>query len=138
MEPITAVTGALTLVKSVADVSKKLNEVWKGLKDRETKQQVEAILDNLHDLKQSAAKLEDENRELRDKLRFKSDYYVFRTPFWYGKDNPIQAFCAKCFTQQIAAPMGEPGVGCNEAYRRCLACHNTVQVAEHRQVSLHP
>jgi hypothetical protein len=136
MEPITTVTGALTLVKSAAEVSKKLNEVWKGLKDRETKQQIEAILDNLHDLKQSAAALEDENRELRDKLRFKSDYHQFRTPFWYTKDNPIQALCPKCFAQQIAAPMGEPGQGCNDSYRRCLVCYNTVQVAEHPQVSI--
>lgn len=51
MEPITTVTGALTLVKSAAEVSKKLNEVWKGVKDREAKQQIEAILDTLHDLK---------------------------------------------------------------------------------------
>ena len=138
MEPITTVTGALTLVKSAADVSKKLNEVWKGLKDRETKQQIEAILDNLHDLKQSAAALEDENRELREKLRFKSDYYLFRTPFWFTKDNPIQALCPKCFAQQIAAPMGEPGQGCSGSYRRCLVCYNIVQVAEHSQVSLSP
>jgi len=137
MEPITTVTGALTLVKSAAEVSKKLNEVWKGLKDRESKQQIEAILDNLHDLKQSAAKLEDDNRELRERLRFKSDYYVFRTPFWYAKDNPELALCSKCFAQQMAAPMGEPGQGCNESYRRCLACQNIVQVAEHPQVSSH-
>jgi len=136
MEPITTVTGALTLVKSAAEVSKKLNEVWKGLKDRETKQQVEAILDNLHDLKQSAAALEDENRELREKLRFKSDDYEFLTPFWYAKGNRMLPFCAKCFAQQVAAPMGEPGQGCNESYRRCLVCYNTVQVAEHRHVPI--
>ncbi len=135
MEPITTVTGALTLVKSAAEVSKKLNEVWKELKDRETKQQVEAILDNLHDLKQSAAAIEDENRELRERLRFKSDHYEFRTPFWYAKDNPELALCSKCFAQQIVAPMGETGQGCNDSYRRCLVCYNLVQVAEHPHVS---
>ncbi len=138
MEPISTITSTLSLVKSAADISKKLNEVWKGLKDRETKQQVEAILDNLHDLKQSAASLEDENRELREKLRFKRDHYEFRTPFWFAKDNPKQALCAKCFSQQIAAPMGVEGQGCTKLYRQCLVCHNCVQVAEHPHVSSRP
>jgi|GEM_PF-1870830 len=137
MEPISAVTSALQLAKSAGDISKKLNEVWKGLKDRETKQQVEAILDNLHDLKQSAASLEDENRELREKLRFKSDHYQFRTPFWYAKDNPTQALCAKCFAQQIAAPIGERVEGYNNS-RQCLVCHNWVQVGERTHTSSLP
>jgi hypothetical protein len=128
MEPISAVTGALQLAKSAADISKKLNDVWKGLKDREAKQQVEAILDNLHELKQSAAALEDENRELREKLRFKSDHYEFRTPFWYAKDDPNLSLCPKCFAEEITAPMGEPGQGCNQWFRKCLVCHNSLQV----------
>jgi hypothetical protein len=133
MEPVTAVTSALTLVKSAADLSEKLEKLWKTA-DRETKQQVEAILDKLHELKRSAAALEDENRNLREKLRFKSDDYEFHNPFWFEKNNARQALCAKCFAQQIPAPMGEPGQGCNDTYRRCLVCNNTVQVAEHRYV----
>ena len=48
----------------------------------------------LRDLKQSASKLEDENRELREKLRFKSEAYEFRDPFWYDKAHPDRALCA--------------------------------------------
>lgn len=97
MEPITTVTGVLTLAKTAAEVSKKLNEVWKNAKDRETKQQIEAILDSLHDLKQEAVALEDQNRELREKLRFKSDEYEFRNPFWYHKSHPDDPLCPTCF-----------------------------------------
>jgi len=136
MEPLSTVTGVLTIVKSAGDISNKLNELWKTTKDRETKRQIEVILDKLHELKQSAGALEDENRTLGEKLRFKSDDFEFRTPFWFAKDSPQQPLCAKCFAQQIAAPMGEPGQGCNESYRRCLVCYNIVQVAEHPQVSI--
>lgn len=41
----------------------------------------------MRELKQSASNLEDENRELREKLRFKSDAYEFRNPFWSDKAN---------------------------------------------------
>jgi hypothetical protein len=138
MEPITTVTTAWTIAKTAGEISKKLYDLGKSLKDREAKQQVDEILDKLRELKQSASGLEDQNRELQEKLRFKSDYYQFRTPFWFTKDNPIQAFCPKCFAQQIAAPMGEPGQGCSKSSRRCLVCYNIVQVAEHPQVSLSP
>lgn len=122
MEPITTVTGVLTLAKTAAEVSKKLNEVWKNAKDRETKQQIEAILDSLHDLKQEAVALEDQNRELREKLRFKSDEYEFRNPFWYHKSHPDDPLCPTCFAKQIPAPMGK--VGIYENRRRCLVCEN--------------
>jgi hypothetical protein len=50
-------------------------------KDRDAKQQVDEILDKLRELKQGASELEDQNREPRDKLRFKTGDYEFRTPF---------------------------------------------------------
>src|SRR5207302_7153719 len=114
------------------EISKKLYELGKGLKDREAKHQVDEILDKLRELKHSASELEDENRDLREKLRFKSAEYEFRTPFWYHTATPERPLCAKCFANGIAAPMGEPGQGCNEAYRRCLVCHNSVQVGRHQ------
>jgi hypothetical protein len=86
MEPFTTVTTAWTIAKTAGEISKKLYEVGKGLKDRDTKHQVDEIIDKLRELKQSASELEDENRELRQKSRFKSDEFVFRNPFWYHKD----------------------------------------------------
>ena len=38
----------------------------------------------------AASELEDENRELREKLRFNSNEYEFRAPFWYHKANAQQ------------------------------------------------
>ncbi len=72
-------TAAWTIAKTAAEISKKLFELGKTLKDREAKQHVDEIVDSLRDLKHRASDLEDENRELRDKLRFKSDDYNFAT-----------------------------------------------------------
>jgi hypothetical protein len=101
---------------------------WKDIRDRETKQQLDEILDQVRELKQSASELEDENRELREKMRFRSDEYEFRTPFWYHKAHPNQPLCPKCFASDIAAPMGEKGQGSTASYRRCLVCHDCIDL----------
>jgi hypothetical protein len=131
MEPVTAITTALTIAKTAGEISKKLFEVGKSLKDREVKQQIDDIVDKLRELKQSASELEDENHELREKLRFKSDDYEFRSPFWYEKAHPNQPLCPKCFANKITAPMGEPGQGCDIAYRRCFVCNFYLEASHH-------
>jgi hypothetical protein len=128
MEPATTVTTAWTIAKTAAEISKKLYAFAISLKDREAKQQVDEILDQLRQLKQSASDLEDENRDLREKLRFKSDDYQFHSPFWYDKTHPDRPLCPKCFANKIASPMGEPGQGCSTRYRRCLVCDLYLQV----------
>ncbi|MFI5097220.1 MAG: hypothetical protein ACHQT6_04525 [Candidatus Acidiferrales bacterium] len=130
MEPVTTVTTAWTIAKTAGEISKKLYEFGKSLKDREAKQHVDEILDQLRELKQSASELEDQNREFREKLRFKGDAYEFRNPFWYDKTNPKQPFCPKCFAQGIAAPMGEPEqeYGSRQRTCWCLVCKNVIYV----------
>src|SRR5205807_9912661 len=59
----------------------------------------------------SRHELEDENRELREKPRFKRGEYEFRTPFSYAKAHPDQPLCPKCLASNGAAPMGAPGQG---------------------------
>jgi len=115
MEPVTTVTTAWTIAKTAGEISKKLFEFGKTLKERDAKQHVDEIVDNLRELKQRASDLEDENRELREKLRFKSDEYEFRDPYWYHKTHPEQALCPKCLAKGIAAPMGSSS-------GRCLVC----------------
>jgi len=126
MEPITAVTSTWTIAKTAGEISKKLYEFGKELKDRELKHRMDSILDQVRELKQSASELEDENRDLREKLRFKSDNYEFRTPFWYSKTDPKLALCPKCFAKEIAAPVAEFVQG--NDYRDCLVCGNSVDV----------
>ena len=121
MEPISVVTGAI-------EIGKKLFELAKNVKDHDIKHQLDEIGDKVRELKQSASELEDENRALREKLRFKSGAYEFRHPFWYEKAHPDQPLCPKCFASEIAAPMGEPGQGGSIKYRRCLVCSHSVQV----------
>ena len=137
MEPISTFTTAWTVAKTAGEISKKLYEFSKGLKDREGKQHVDEMLDKLRELKQSAAELEDENRDLREKLRFKSDAFELRSPFWYEKGKQEPALCPKCFAQGIAAPMGLPGQDCAHNYRRCLVCGNVNQVGPDRPRNTH-
>jgi hypothetical protein len=81
VEPISIVTG-------VIGIGDRVYKLAKNVKDHEIKHKLDEIGDELRDLKQSASKLEDENRELREKLRFKSEDYDFRDPFWYDKAHP--------------------------------------------------
>src|SRR5215472_11539876 len=127
MEPVTTITAALGLTKTAGDVTSKLHEVYKNVKDREIKQQVADLLDRMQELKRSAYALEDENRDLREKLRFKSSDFEFHTPFWFAKGSE-QPLCPKCFAKNIAAPMGLPGQDCDPAYRRCVVCEKVVRV----------
>jgi hypothetical protein len=127
MEPITTVTGAWSIAKAAGEISKKLYELGKQLKDRETRQHVDEIVDNLRELKQRASELEDENRDLRARLRFKSDEYKFHTPFWYHKEKPEQPLCPKCFASGIPAPMTAiDSSGFQIPSRICLVCNKKV------------
>lgn len=128
MEPVSTVTTAWTIAKTAGEISKKLYELGKSIKDREVKQQVDELLDKLRELKQSPSELEDENRDLRGKLRFKSDDYEFRSPFYYAKARPNEALCPKCFANEVEGPMGEPGQGCSGDYRKCLVCNHSIEV----------
>jgi|SRR6266849_2516906 len=133
MDPIAAATAAWSIAKNAGEIGRKLYEIGKSVKDRDVKQQIDEITDALRELKQQAANLEDENRELREQLRFKGDDFEFRTPFWYEKAHPDRPLCAKCFAQNKAAPMGEPGQGSADNYRRCLVCLNPVKIGPQPQ-----
>lgn len=129
MEPVSTITGAWSIAKAAGEISKKLYELSKSLKDREARQQVDEILDQVRELKQSASELEDANRDLQEELRFNSDQYEFRTPFWYDRAHSDRPHCTKCFAKKILAPMGEPGHSCNPDYRRCLVCSEVVRLS---------
>jgi hypothetical protein len=122
------VATAWTIAKTAGEISKKLYQFGQSLKDSDAKRRVDEILDKLRELKQSASELEDENRELREKLRFKGDAYAFYTPFYYDKAHPNRPLCPKCFANNTASPMGEPGQGCTLGSRQCLACGHIIDV----------
>ncbi len=139
MEPLTTATTAWTIAKTAGEISKKLYEFGRSLKDRDAKQHVDEIVDNLRDLKQRASELEDENRGLRERLRFNSDEYQFRNPFWYHKTQQVdQPLCPKCFANKIPAPMSQQGLSCDAEFRRCLVCQACVQVTHRSQSDFHP
>lgn len=128
MEPVTTISATLSIAKTAGEILKRLYDFGKTLRDRDARQQLDEIMDKIRELKQSAYELEDENHVLREKLRFKSEEYEFRTPFYYHTAESDRPLCPKCFASNIPAPMGEPGQGCSSNYRRCLVCKNSVQV----------
>jgi len=129
MEPTTA----WAIAKTAGEISKKLYEFGKGLKDREAKHQIDLIADQLRELKHSASQLEDENRDLRDKLRFKTAEYEFRTPFWYHNGDPELPLCPKCFANGIAAAMGQTSWDGTQEWRRCLVCDKAISLRDRKQ-----
>jgi hypothetical protein len=120
------------IAKTVGELITKAVSFRKNLKSSEEKREVDEILETLRDLKHSALELEDQNRELRERLRFKSDDYEFRNPFWYHRDRPVQPLCAKCFASHTEGPMGEQGRGCIESCCACLVCGKTTPVRDFR------
>jgi hypothetical protein len=99
MDPMMTTVASSLLSKTASELTKKVYELVKKVKDREHQQQLDEIVGKLRELSQSASEQEDEIRDLREKLRFKSDEYEFRTPFWYHKDHPARALCPACFAK---------------------------------------
>jgi hypothetical protein len=118
----------LDLFNAIATAGKTVYDIAQGVSKHETKKQLNDVYDTLMNLKQQEAALEDENRELREELRFKGEGFEFKSPFWYHRTTPNRPLCPKCFSKDISAPMGEPGQGCNIDYRRCLVCGEFLQV----------
>lgn len=131
MDPVSIGTTGWTIAKTAGEISKKLYEFGRSIKDREQKQRIDEFVDEIRELKQTASELEDENRELREKLRFKSDDFEFRNPFWFEKKHPDRPLCAKCFASQNIAPMSE-AYEASGVYRQCLVCANYVEVERGR------
>jgi hypothetical protein len=118
----------LTLFNAIATAGKTIYEVAQGTSKLETKQQLMDVYDTLMNLKREAAELEDANRDLRQKLRFRSDDFEFKNPFWYEKTHADRPLCAKCFANEKVAPMGEPYRSTIAICRRCLVCDNRIEI----------
>lgn len=121
VDPITG----LSLFKVAADAGKAIADIAKSVTDREIKQELNGIYDKLMELKQNIASLEDENRELREKSRLRSDEFEFRNPFYYEKKFPDRPLCPKCFVgSERLAPMGNAHRDMSGIeFRECLVCH---------------
>jgi hypothetical protein len=126
MDPVTG----LGLFNSIAGAARSIAGIATAATNHETKVQLNEVYDTLIGLKQAAADLEGENRALKEQLRFKSDDFEFRTPFYYEKAKPTQPLCAPCFAKQIIAPMGEVERMGSYDGRRCVVCHNGVALSE--------
>jgi hypothetical protein len=118
----------LALFNAIATAGKTVYDIAQGTSKIETKQQLMDVYDTLMSLKREAAELEDENRNLKERLRFNSDDFEFKNPFWYEKAHPDRPLCAKCFAAQKIAPMSEPYEGYATLARHCLVCRNEVAV----------
>lgn len=118
----------LTLFNAIATAGKTIYDVAQGTSKLEQKQQLMEVYDTLMSLKRDAGDLEDENRELKGKLRFSSNDFEFKNPLWFDKQHPDRALCPKCFSKQIVAPMAEPYDNGIARFRRCLSCDTAIEV----------
>ena len=119
----------LTLFNAITSAGKTLYEAAQGVSNLDTKRQLMDVYDTLMNLKHEASELEDENHALKEKLRFKSEEFEFKNPFYYDRRNANQPLCPKCFSVQKIGPMGELHRYANgAAYRPCLVCDNRVEV----------
>lgn len=120
----------ISLFGTIAEATKKIAEVARAIKDHEAKGKLNDVYDTLISLKQNAAKLEDENRELKEKLRLKSDEFEFRNPFYYERRYADRPLCPKCFVEsERIAPMETP-YRATGWYRQCLVCGKTFKVSD--------
>ena len=115
------------MFNAIASAGKALYDATQGVSNLDTKRQLTEVYDTLMDLKRAASNLEDENHELKERLRFKGDDFEFRNPFWFEKRHSDRPLCPKCFANEKIGPMGESyqsfGSG---TIRRCLVCDNTI------------
>ena len=119
----------LTLFSAIAAAGKTLYDVTQGVSNLDAKRQLMEVYDTLMSLKRDASDLEDENHELKERLRFKGDDFEFRIPFWFDRSHPDQPLCPKCFVAEKIGQMGEPYRSASGGvYRQCLVCDNTFKV----------
>jgi hypothetical protein len=118
----------LPLFNAIATAGKTLYDVAQGVSNLDTKRQLMEVYDTLMNLKREASDLEDENHELKERLRFKGDEFEFRNPFWFEKRHPDRPLCPRCFANEKAAPMGEAYRAAAGMMRKCLVCENHIFV----------
>jgi hypothetical protein len=126
----------LSLFNAIATAAKTIFEVAQGASNSDAKRQLMEVYDTLMNLKRQASELEDENRELKDKLRFKGSDFKFEPPFWFEKYRPDVALCPKCFQNGKIGSMGKEapeyrgikGSRGVHSVRRCAACGHEVEV----------
>jgi hypothetical protein len=134
---MTTPQAGLTLFNAIATAGRTIYDIAQGTSKLETKHELLGVYDALMNLKRSAAELEDENRDLRQKLRFKSDDFELRVPFYFQREQPDQPLCAKCFAKEKIGPMSE-SFESSGVWRRCLVCDNAVQVKKSASPNIAP
>lgn len=128
--PVTEIATGISIAKSAAGAINKLHDLYKSTQDRDLKQKIEDVIDELRDLKHQASLLEDENRDIKEQLRFRTDDYQFDGRFWMDKLHPDRTLCPKCFSEKIAAPVGQAYDNGHAIYRACLTCKGCYKVGE--------
>src|SRR5512133_3566931 len=128
---------AIALFTGISNLAKTVYDIAQVVTRTEDKQRLWEVYDELMRLKRAAADLEDANRELKEKLRFKGEDFELKNPFWYEKGHPEQPLCAKCYGEQKASPMSEVYESTLGFYRDCLVCGNHVHVEKKHLAATH-
>lgn len=118
----------LALFNAIATAGKAVYDIAQGTSKIEAKQQLMDVYDTLMNLKRQAAELEDENRNLKERLRFSGDGFEFKNPFWYEKAHPDRPLCPTCFANQKVAPVSDIRRGSGSSWRICLVCSKPITI----------
>jgi hypothetical protein len=116
-------------MKSAGDLYSKADALYHSVKDRESKAQVATLMDGIQALKTAAIALEEENRELKEKLRFRSEDYTFDGHFFYRKDQPGIPYCPGCHAEFKDSAMS-PVVVAAVPHRLCYGCRKPVDLRD--------
>jgi hypothetical protein len=125
--------GKLTLFNAIATAGRTIYDIAQGTSKLEEKQQLMKVYDTLMSLKRSAGDLEDENHDLKAELRFKSDDFEFKNPFWFEKNHPDRPLCPKCFSKRNIGPVAASYDNGSGVFRRCLACDTIIEEGPSRR-----
>jgi len=100
MEP----QSGLTLFNAIATAGKTIYDIAQGTSKLETKQQLMEVYDILMNLKREASELEDQNHDLKEKLRFKSDDFEFKNPFLVRQETSRPGILPEVFFEADCCP----------------------------------
>ena len=91
--------------------------------------QILEILKKLLEMQKGIADLEDENKELKEKLKVKDNLIYENNAYWIiKKDKKGGPFCSRCWDKNKDLIRIHPKL--NPAYSMCPECKNDVQITK--------
>jgi hypothetical protein len=126
----------ISAIKTAVDTGKAVSNALKAVKNRDLKDQVFTLLDQIRDVQTSVLDLADKNQELhrevvglKEKLRQQDEYFFdkIQNSYWRRMaDGQLDGpYCPKCYNDPKSprvVPMALRGQEVKRSYHRCPQC----------------